>query len=76
MKFRQILLMQCGGWIAEVRRGGKKNNCLAIVLGQMRNKEMAVGMEGIRTDIQRARKNCEVKWIRYSNLTHRLRCRK
>lgn len=58
--------MQCGGWIAEVKTGGKKNNCLAIVLGQVRNEEMAVGIEGIGADIQMVRKICEVECIRYS----------
>lgn len=66
MQFRQIPLIQCGGCIVEAKTGGKKNNCLAIVLGQVRNEEVAVGMEGTGADIQMARKICEVDWIRYS----------
>ena len=34
MQFRQILLVQCGGWIAEGKREGKKNNYLAIRSGE------------------------------------------
>lgn len=29
--------MECRGWIAEVKTGGKNYNCLAIILGQVKN---------------------------------------